>query len=275
MPSSRRWVRGHGDGVGRALRERFRAARSSRSSRRPARRSRAVSAFENSRICDVPKNYDPLVPHEVRTIADRRAYETKRDLARREGCWSASAPGRTSPSRSTWRPSSARGTVVTVLCDTGERYFSLDSTSRRLPRDRARRAAIRPCGKEATVVGAGGLGCPAALVWSKPGLAVSRSPATQSAHEPAPADPLPRRRRRTTSSMQRSMRSARRRNRFKRSRRCARLLPDNARSLVQGFDVVLEGADNYALILDGRRLPARSARSCTAPPCASVPRRSR
>jgi cysteine synthase A len=118
-------------GVGRALRERFpdclvvavepeSCATISRGERGPSKIQGIAAGF-------VPKNYDPRVPHTVRTIADRRAYDTKRELARREGLLvGISAGANVAVALDVAAELGPNKTVVTVLCDTGERYFSLD-----------------------------------------------------------------------------------------------------------------------------------------------------
>jgi cysteine synthase len=75
----------------------------------------------------VPKNYDPTVVDEVRTVADRAAYETKVLLARREGLLVGISSGAAvRVALDVARELGPEATVVTILCDTGERYFSLD-----------------------------------------------------------------------------------------------------------------------------------------------------
>jgi cysteine synthase A len=118
-------------GVGRALRERFpdclviavepeSCATISRGERGPSKIQGIAAGF-------VPKNYDPRVPHTVRTISDRRAYDTKRELARREGLLvGISAGANVAIALDVAAELGPNKTVVTVLCDTGERYFSLD-----------------------------------------------------------------------------------------------------------------------------------------------------
>lgn len=76
----------------------------------------------------VPKNYDASVVDEVRTVSDRVAYETKRALARTEGLLvGISAGAAVRVALDVARELGPDSTVVTVLCDTGERYFSLDA----------------------------------------------------------------------------------------------------------------------------------------------------
>jgi cysteine synthase A len=118
-------------GVGRALRERFpdcrviavepeTCATISRGERGPSKIQGIAAGF-------VPKNYDASVPHAVRTIGDRRAYDTKRELARREGLLvGISAGANVAIALDVAAELGPGHTVVTVLCDTGERYFSLD-----------------------------------------------------------------------------------------------------------------------------------------------------
>ena len=118
-------------GVGRALRERFpnclvvavepeSCATISRGERGPSKIQGIAAGF-------VPKNYHASVPHEVRTVADRRAYDTKRELARSEGLLLGISSGANVAIALDVAAELGPGkTVVTVLCDTGERYFSLD-----------------------------------------------------------------------------------------------------------------------------------------------------
>ena len=75
----------------------------------------------------VPRNYHASVVDEVRTVTDRAAYETKLALARNEGLLvgiSSGAAVRVALDLA--RELGPGSTVVTLLCDTGERYFSLD-----------------------------------------------------------------------------------------------------------------------------------------------------
>jgi len=75
----------------------------------------------------VPKNYDPSVVDEVRTIADRAAYDTKIALAKKEGLLVGISSGASvRVALDIARELGPDSTVVTVLCDTGERYFSMD-----------------------------------------------------------------------------------------------------------------------------------------------------
>jgi cysteine synthase A len=75
----------------------------------------------------VPQNYDAAVPHEMRTVTDRVAYDMKRLLAHREGLLvGISAGANVSVALDVARELGPGANVVTILCDTGERYFSLD-----------------------------------------------------------------------------------------------------------------------------------------------------
>jgi cysteine synthase A len=118
-------------GVGGVLRERCPACRIvavepetcatiSRGERGPSKIQGIAAGF-------VPRNYDASVPHEVRTISDERAYLTKRELARREGLLTGiSAGANVAIALDLARELGPGKNVVTILCDTGERYFSLD-----------------------------------------------------------------------------------------------------------------------------------------------------
>jgi cysteine synthase A len=75
----------------------------------------------------VPANYDPLVVDEIRHVTDREAYEMKVRLAQEEGILvGVSAGANVSVACEIARELGPDKNVVTVLCDTGERYFSLD-----------------------------------------------------------------------------------------------------------------------------------------------------
>jgi cysteine synthase A len=118
-------------GVGRALRARFpdcrivavepeSCATLSRGERGPTKIQGIAAGF-------VPKNYDASVPHEVRLVSDERAYRTKRELASREGLLLGISSGaNVAVALDLARELGPKKTVLTVLCDTGERYFSLD-----------------------------------------------------------------------------------------------------------------------------------------------------
>ncbi|MBV9949995.1 MAG: cysteine synthase A [Myxococcales bacterium] len=75
----------------------------------------------------VPKNYHPEVVDEVRTVTDADAWRTKVDLARGEGLLvGPSAGAAVHVALQVARELGEGKNVVTVLPDTGERYFSLD-----------------------------------------------------------------------------------------------------------------------------------------------------
>jgi cysteine synthase A len=75
----------------------------------------------------VPQNYRASVVDEIRTVTDRDAYDTKVALAKREGLLvGISAGANVHVALGLARELGEGSTVVTVLCDTGERYFSLD-----------------------------------------------------------------------------------------------------------------------------------------------------
>jgi cysteine synthase A len=75
----------------------------------------------------VPENLDRSVLTELRTIEDRVAYDWARRLARQEGMLvGISAGANVAIAAQVARELGPGKLVVTVLCDTGERYFSLD-----------------------------------------------------------------------------------------------------------------------------------------------------
>jgi cysteine synthase A len=75
----------------------------------------------------VPKNYRASLIDEVRTVRDEDAWRTKLRLARREGLLvGPSAGANVFAAFQLARELGEGKNVVTVLCDTGERYFSLD-----------------------------------------------------------------------------------------------------------------------------------------------------
>lgn len=75
----------------------------------------------------VPKNYRASIVDEVRTVTDDDAWRTKLRLARREGLLvGPSAGANVYVAFQLARELGEGKNVVTVLCDTGERYFSLE-----------------------------------------------------------------------------------------------------------------------------------------------------
>jgi len=76
----------------------------------------------------IPRNYDASVVDEIRLVSDHDAYHTKTKLARQEGLLVGISAGANVFVASQVAKELGPGkTVVTLLCDTGERYFSLDS----------------------------------------------------------------------------------------------------------------------------------------------------
>lgn len=75
----------------------------------------------------VPRNYDASVVDEVRSVDDRDAYDTTRRLAKGDGLLvGISAGANVFIAAQVQRELGPDAHVVTLLCDTGERYFSLD-----------------------------------------------------------------------------------------------------------------------------------------------------
>jgi cysteine synthase len=75
----------------------------------------------------VPTILNRKVIHEVRKVTDRDAYETKVKLAKEEGLLVGISSGSNAFVACQVAKELGRGKrVVTVMCDTGERYFSLD-----------------------------------------------------------------------------------------------------------------------------------------------------
>jgi cysteine synthase len=75
----------------------------------------------------VPSNYRAAAVDEVRTVRDDEAWRTKLHLARQEGLLVGPSSGANVFTAFQLADELGAGkNVVTVLCDTGERYFSLD-----------------------------------------------------------------------------------------------------------------------------------------------------
>jgi cysteine synthase A len=118
-------------GVGRALRELHPECKviavEPESSATISRGERGPSKIQGIAAGFVPKNYDARVVHEVRTVTDELAYRTKQDLAKREGLLAGISSGANmAVALEVARELGEGKNVVTLLCDTGERYFSLD-----------------------------------------------------------------------------------------------------------------------------------------------------
>jgi cysteine synthase A len=118
-------------GVGRALRAAHAACRVvavepdacatiSRGERGPTKIQGLAAGF-------VPQNYDRMVVSEVRTVTDEAAYRTTRKLAREAGLLVGISSGAAvAAALEVARELGPDKHVVTLLPDTGERYFSLD-----------------------------------------------------------------------------------------------------------------------------------------------------
>ena len=93
-----------------------------------SRGERGPSKIQGIAAGFVPKNLDRSVLHDVKTVTDQQAWECKLALARQEGLLVGISAGANVfvaiEVAATLRPDQI---VVTVLCDTGERYFSLGS----------------------------------------------------------------------------------------------------------------------------------------------------
>ena len=74
----------------------------------------------------VPKNFHRDAVDEIRTVTDRDAWDTKVRLAKQEGLLvGISAGANVFAALAIAKELPPDSHVVTVLCDTGERYFSL------------------------------------------------------------------------------------------------------------------------------------------------------
>ena len=118
-------------GVGRALKERFPNCRviavEPESCATISRGERGPSKIQGIAAGFVPKNYKPEFVDEVRTVSDQRAHQHKEQLAKLEGLLTGiSAGANVAVGLDMARELGPSKTVVTILCDTGERYFSLD-----------------------------------------------------------------------------------------------------------------------------------------------------
>jgi len=118
-------------GVGRKLKELYAGCRvigvEPEGSATLSRGERGPSKIQGIAAGFVPKNYDAAVVDQVRTITDQAAYEMKRQLGRKEGILLGISSGaNVQIAVDVARELGDGSVVVTVLCDTGERYFSLD-----------------------------------------------------------------------------------------------------------------------------------------------------
>lgn len=118
-------------GAGRRLKELYPGCRvigvEPESSATVTRGERGPSKIQGIAAGFVPKNYDATVVDEVRTITDLAAYNMKRRLGRKEGVLLGISSGaNVQVALDVARQLGDGAVVVTVLCDTGERYFSLD-----------------------------------------------------------------------------------------------------------------------------------------------------
>jgi cysteine synthase A len=120
-------------GVGRVLRERAFPPSATRivavepdSCATISRGERGPSKIQGLAAGFVPKNYDPGVVDEVRTVTDTDAWRAKEELARREGLLVGVSSGAAMHVALLVARELGEGkNVVTILADTGERYFSL------------------------------------------------------------------------------------------------------------------------------------------------------
>ena len=118
-------------GVGRALRELYPSclviAVEPESCATISRGERGPSKIQGIAAGFIPRNYDATVVSQVRTVTDELAYQTKLDLAKREGLLAGISSGaNVAVALQVARELGEGKNVVTMLCDTGERYFSLD-----------------------------------------------------------------------------------------------------------------------------------------------------
>ncbi len=91
-----------------------------------SRGERGPSKIQGLAAGFVPSNYHPDVVDGVRTVSDEDAWRTKVALARREGLLVGISSGAAvHAALGVARELGPGKNVVTVLCDTGERYFSL------------------------------------------------------------------------------------------------------------------------------------------------------
>lgn len=119
-------------GIGARLKEQYPACRviavEPESCATISRGERGPSKIQGIAAGFVPDNYNPQVVDEVRTITDERAFLTTREIGRKEGILVGLSGGaNVAVALDVATELGPRKTVVTLLCDTGERYFSLAS----------------------------------------------------------------------------------------------------------------------------------------------------
>lgn len=118
-------------GIGEALRRRGSRARivavEPATSATISRGERGPTRIQGLGAGFVPDNYDASVVDEVRRVGDREAYETKVALARTEGLLVGLSSGAiVHVALDVARELGPGKLVVTMSCDTGERYFSME-----------------------------------------------------------------------------------------------------------------------------------------------------
>lgn len=106
-----------------------------------SRGERGPSKIQGLAAGFVPRNYNPAHVSEVRTVTDDDAWRMKVELAKKEGLLvGISAGAAVHAALEVARELGPDKHVVTVLCDTGERYFSLgeyfqDAPTKAVPAD--------------------------------------------------------------------------------------------------------------------------------------------
>jgi cysteine synthase B len=86
----------------------------------------AVQGLKNMQEAIVPPIYDPSKLDAKLTVGDELAFETARDLARREGLFVGMSSGAAVAGALRIAQELAAGTVVTILPDRGDRYLSTE-----------------------------------------------------------------------------------------------------------------------------------------------------
>jgi cysteine synthase B len=83
-----------------------------------------IQGLKNMQEAIVPPIYDPSKLDAKLTVGDELAFETARDLARREGLFVGMSSGAAVAGALRIAQELAAGTVVTILPDRGDRYLS-------------------------------------------------------------------------------------------------------------------------------------------------------